>query len=113
MFAAAERRKLIAENHFTELTSAAIAANRERYVTPKETAAILDECPNDQWRLLFLLCRVAGLRCPSETHALTWADMDWEHKRMTVHDKKRKRVRVIPIFAQIMPYLERAFFDPD
>jgi integrase len=109
MAKAAVKRGLIAENSFVDLVSSSVAANRERYVSREEAIAILDECPNQQWRLLFVLCRFAGLRCPSETHALTWGDIDWGRRRMTIRDKKRKRLRVIPIFAEVASHLEAAF----
>jgi len=109
MVRAAVKRGLIVANPFAELASAAIAADHDRYVSPQESCAVLNECPNLQWRLLFVLCRFAGLRCPSETHSLTWGDINWECKRITVHDKKRKRLRVIPIFPEVATYLEQAF----
>ena len=109
MVRAAVKRGLIIANPFAELASAAVTADHDRYVSREEACAVLDECPSLQWRLLFVLCRFAGLRCPSETHSLNWGDINWERKRMTVHDKKRKRLRVIPIFPEVAPYLESAF----
>jgi integrase len=42
---------------------------------------ILDACPSIEWRLLVALARLAGLRCPSEIGAVTWADVNWEKGR--------------------------------
>jgi integrase len=75
------RRELLTRNPFGTLKSSAIAADRSRYVTPEETTTILDACPSLRWRVLFGLARLAGLRTPSETHRLTWADVDWDRKR--------------------------------
>lgn len=42
-------------------------------------------------RALFSLGRLAGLRVPSETHILTWADIDWERGRLSVYAPKTER----------------------
>jgi len=77
-------------------------------------ALVIGTCPDAQWRLLFALSRYGGLRCPSEHLGLRWADVDWEHERMTVHVPKLehhvgKETRVIPIFPELRPYLEEAW----
>jgi integrase len=50
---------------------------------------VIDACPDAEWRLLFGLARYAGLRIPSESHRLTWADVDFERARLTVHSPRR------------------------
>ena len=57
-----------------------VKANKERefFVTQAMARRVLDACPDNEWRLLFALCRFGGLRCPSEPLALRWGDMDWE-----------------------------------
>ena len=109
MFKAAVTRGLIPVSPMADLVSAAIANDAEGRVTREEASRIIGECPNNQWRLLFVLCRFAGLRCPSETHSLEWSDILWDKHRMAVPDQKRKRTRVIPIFPEVLPYLEKAF----
>jgi integrase len=47
-----------------------------RFVTREEAHAVMDACPDAEWRLLFALSRFGGLRCPSEHIALRWADVD-------------------------------------
>ena len=49
----AVRRALLPESPFRYLKSGPTAASNERYVTPDETAAVLDACPNAQTRLIF------------------------------------------------------------
>lgn len=51
---------------------------------------------------------------PSEHLALKWADIDWEHGRMTVHSSKTEHCeggesRAVPIFPELRPYLMEAF----
>jgi len=72
---------------------------------------VLEACPDAQWKLLFALSRYGGLRCPSEHLALRWGDINWERGRMTVHSPKTehhegKGSRVVPIFPELLPYLE-------
>ena len=60
-FNAAVDREFIARNPFRKLPSTALSSDRDRYVTPAEAEAILEACPDAQWRTLFALARFAGL----------------------------------------------------
>lgn len=110
-FRAAVDRELLARNPFAKLKASAVAANRERYVTLGESDKILEQCGATPWETLFGLCRFGGFRCPSETHALIWDDVNWEQGRVAVPDRKRKKIRIIPLFARLRPVLERAYYD--
>jgi len=110
----AVERELIERNPFRKLVSTAIAADRDRYVAPDEADRILEACPNVQWRTLFGLARFAGLRVPSETHVLTWADVDWQRCRLTARSPKTERYegrerRVVPIVPKLAEVLREAF----
>lgn len=114
-FADAVARKLIEANPFAGLKSK-VGANRsrDRFITRDEAAKVLDECPSNEWRLLFALSRFGGLRCPSEHLALNWGDIDWAASRMRVTSPKTEHheghgSRVVPIFPELRPYLEAAF----
>lgn len=96
IFNAVVDREPITRNPFRKLKSSVLAANRDRYVTPEEAGTILGGCHAPQWRVLFGLARFAGLRTPSETHRLTWADVDWERKRLTVYAPRRTRPASFP-----------------
>jgi integrase len=114
IFNAAVERELIERNPFRKLTSSAVAAVRDRYVTPDEAGRIVEACPNVAWRSLFGLARFAGLRTPSETHTLTWADVDWERHRLNVRSVKTERYagherRTVPITPKLMQVLQDAF----
>jgi integrase len=113
-FAAAVRHKLIAENPFCGFKCALVEnRDRDRFVTREEAAAVLEGCPDAQWRLLFALARFGGLRVPSEPLGLRWGDVDWERARMTVRSPKTARegkaTRVVPLFPELRPYLEEVF----
>jgi integrase len=114
-FRAAVRKKLIAENPFADMKDCKVSGNRERdyFVTLADAQKVLDACPDVQWRLLFALSRFGGLRCPSEHALLQWSQVDFERNRMTVLSPKTEHheghdKRVVPIFAELRPYLETA-----
>ncbi len=65
-------------------------------------------------RLIYRLARFGGLRVYSEPYALTWSDIDFERRRITVHSPKTahhegKETRVIPMFDELHGPLVDAF----
>ncbi len=70
--------------------------------------------PGHEWKLIFALARFGGLRTPSETLLLRWADVDWERGRLLIRSPKTehhegKDSRLVPIFPELRPYLEAAW----
>ena len=77
IFRKAVRWKLLADNPFDDVKAGGKTnRSRMRFVTREEAHAVMDACPDAEWRLLFALSRFGGLRCPSEHIALRWADVD-------------------------------------
>ena len=118
MFRDAQRHGVIATNPFGDMKGLGIQANRERdvFVTREVAAKVLEACPDSQWRLIFALCRFAGLRCPSEILKLRLADIDWERQTILIRSPKTeayedKATRLIPIFPEIRPHLEQVWDD--
>lgn len=75
---AAVRKKLISDNPMQDVQAPAqVNTTRMFYVSREVTERILSVCPDAEWRLIVALARYGGLRTPSETFALTWADVDW------------------------------------
>jgi integrase len=114
IFGNAVKRKLIARHPFAELIGPVIAADRDHDATLDEADRILDACPNVHWRTLFALGRFAGLRVPSETHILTWADVDWDRGRLSVYSPKTERYekhrrRTARIVPKLLTVLQDAF----
>ena len=108
-------RELIVKNPFADLISASIGnAERQRFISHEDIQKVIDACPCHEWRLIVALSRFGGLRCPSEHLALRWEDIHWDQQRFTVHSVKTERVaghesRVVPLFPELLPYLEDAF----
>ena len=109
MFAAAVDRELIHRSPLGKLKSSAIAAKRDRDISQEETERLLAACPSLQWRVLVGLTRYAGLRCDSETHGVTWADVDWERRRLRVYACKTDSTRIVPIVPSLLTLLQDAF----
>ncbi len=114
MLGEAKRRKTIDANPFDTLKSGPTPSKYTRYITPDEIQRVIDACPDAEWRLLFGLARYAGLRISSESHRLTWADVDFERARLTVHSPKTERweghdQRVVPITPKLMALLRDRF----
>ena len=114
-FRKACRWRMLTENPF-EGIRAGLQSNDERahFVSRDVLAALLDACPNVQWRTLLGLCRFAGLRCPSEVGALRWADVSWDRQRLIVHSAKTaehegKGERAVPIVPELQTLLLAAF----
>ena len=110
----AVRRKLIEENPFQHLKSGPTPSQHRRYVDADEIALVIDACPDAEWKLFFGLARYAGLRIPSESHLLTWADVNWERARLTVRSPKTEHhlgheQRYVPITPKLMTLLQDRF----
>lgn len=109
------KRELIPRNPFADLKSAADTnPKRQQFVTQAEFQKVIDATTDAEWQLILAMARFGGLRTPSEILPLTWQDIDWEHNRMIVRSPKTEhhaggKSRTVPIFAELPPYLEKAF----
>jgi len=118
-FKVAVRKGFLASNPFADIKAGNVANTaRQYYVSPDVAQKVLDACPDAEWRLIFALCRYAGLRCPSELVGLRWGDIHLGGKsdpgRFTVHSPKTARhdgqaTREVPIFPELLPHLQAAF----
>ncbi len=115
-FRAAIRRKIITDDPFAEGLKPGTQVNKARsfFVTREMTKAILDACPDHEWRLLVALTRYGGVRVPSEIAELRWPDVDWEKDRFRVTSPKTEHhegrgERMTPIFPELRPFLEAAW----
>jgi len=115
IFKAALRDGLIQSNPFEYVRHrGGNVAERRTYVTREEALRVIEHCPDIYWQLLVALARFAGLRTPSESLSLRWADIDWADGRMYVHEPKVEHhpgrgLRAVPLFPDVRVWLERAW----
>lgn len=110
-FTAAVKKELLERNPFQDV-KCGVAVNRDRlrFIAGDEIERVIAACPSAEWRLIFALCRYAGLRCPSEVLSLQWCDVNWQRpERFTVHSAKTGRDRIVPVFSALLPYLQDCF----
>ena len=91
-----------------------VSKDKEHFVSMPDYRRLLDACPDQEWRTLLALCRIGGLRNPSETLKVKWTDVNWELNRLLVHSPKTehhvgKDSRIIPLFPELRKELERQF----
>ncbi len=112
-FNAAKRRGLIENNPFEAQVSGSQAnRSRDHYITPEDAAKILLAAPDAQWRLMFGLWRLAGLR-KMEIFSLTWGDVKRDAGKLLVRSLKTEHIagcdiRYVPI-RDVGQYLDDAF----
>ena len=106
----AVQRELISKNPFDGMKGT-VGSNRDRdfFIDRDLAEKVTEALPNTEWRLLFALMRFGGLRCPSETLALTWDDVKWAEDKILVRSSKTehhegKGFRLIPIFRELPQY---------
>ncbi|MEM1099859.1 MAG: tyrosine-type recombinase/integrase [Planctomycetota bacterium] len=112
-FAAAIRDGYVEANPFQGLPCTVRPNSKRSYfITTEEAEKVLAACPDDEWKLIFTLCRYGGLRCPSEILQLTWDDIDWQSQRFTVRSPKTEHhdghdMRIVPLFPEVAQALHR------
>ena len=109
------KRKLIDSNPFADVRhQGGDCSERQFFINRVNTAKLIDAAPDWTWRAIIALVRFGGLRSPSETLSLRWADVDWEKARLRVISPKTehhagKASRMVPMFPELQPYLEEAW----
>lgn len=113
MFKAAVDDGLIESNPFDAIKGMKESnVERQRFIPREVIDRILDACPGPQWRLVVVLCRYAGLRCPSEVLGLRWDDIDWDRGSLRV-DSPKTGLRFVPMFPGVRKALEEAYESAD
>jgi integrase len=104
MFAQALEDEFILSNPFTKLSRTIKVQKDWYYIGLEEFEKLLRECPNQKWKLLLALCRLAGLR-QGEACSLTWREVDWDKNCLIVWSKKTQQSRIVPISPELLPLL--------
>ena len=103
---------MIGVNPFSKLKGANVGNTaRQFFVTRDMTTAILNACPDAQWRLIVALARYGGLRIPSEIIHLRLGDVDWDAGKIRISSPKTEHhegsaERFISLFPELRPHLE-------
>ena len=85
---------------------------KDRLITDKEINKLLEASPTQEWRVIIVLARYGGLRCPSELMPLRYSDIDWAKHCFRVRSPKTERhhghqERLVPLFSEIRKELEQ------
>lgn len=83
---------------------------RKQEVTMEMYQKIVSVCVNTELRFAFFLARLCAFRCPSECSTWRWSYLNFETKRVKVWDIKRQRIRIIPMFGYLYPFLAELFY---
>ncbi len=87
--------------------------SKNRFIDAAMAAALLEACPDQQWRTLYALGRWGGLRCPSEVLRLRWSDIQWDRGRFKVTAPKTERYgkgeRIVPLWPELAAELNTLF----
>ena len=108
MFAYAVKDRLLAESPFESIKGGDESSKSKHYVSVAVSRKVLAACPDAEWRLIFSLCRFAGLRCPSELRVLKWNDILWSENKFRIVSPKTGE-RFCPLFPEVRKALEESF----
>ncbi|MCC7146266.1 MAG: tyrosine-type recombinase/integrase [Phycisphaeraceae bacterium] len=115
IFREAAHRGLVDKSPFERLKGGSTPSSVDRFITREEIESVIEACPTVEYRLLFGLARYAGLRCPSESHLLTWADVDFDEHLLHVKSPKTERhgqghdSRTVPVEPRLMALIQEAY----
>ena len=101
-----QRRGVVAQNIWEDVPKTVGSALDDKpFIEADTVRKILKYCTDPEWVALISLGRWGGLRIPSETFAMEWQDIDWEHGRIIVNSQKtahqNKPRRTIPLFPEL------------
>ena len=114
MMRAAAKDRLVEDNPF-EGIKIDLRSDKTKnvFVDSAAAMAILDACPDQEWRTLFALARFGGLRCPSEVLGVRWSDIQWDRGRFKVRSPKTEKAgkseRIVPLFPELRSELNALF----
>jgi len=97
--------------------SRAVRTNLERwhYIDSAATLRLWNAIQAEEDQVRFVLLRFLGLRAPSELNGLTWRDVDWSCRTLTIRSRKLRQHknqghRICPIsHRDVLPVLQSAY----
>jgi len=118
MFNRALDDDLILYNPFDRLACTPQPPKEWHYVPLAEFVRLVHAAPNDGWRLLLSLARLAGV-CRGEALNLCWRNIDWAKSRLLIiarddwRPKAKPRNRTVPLCRELLQMLLDAFEQAD
>jgi len=119
LFRFALKSKAIQANPFQGISAGKeFNMDRQFFVSSELAARVLEACPDRQWKIIFGLARIGGLRVPSEIIPLRWTDIDFENKQFLVTSPKTEHHvngenRWVPLFPELEELLREELQAPD
>ena len=113
-FNVARAHKFIEANPFAGIKVPAGDVSTLQHFVGRDVVARVLAVADPDYRTIIALSRFGGLRCPSEVLSLEWRHVDFKTGRIQVTSPKTegyagKASREIPIFPELLPFLEEAF----
>jgi integrase len=110
----AVRRGILTTNPLAGLKGGVTAHRSGRIVSAEELAKVIDAAPSLEWKCIIGLAGWAGLRHPSETSLVRWADVDFAAGRLRVRSPKTERhpghaERLVPIEPALAALLQAQY----
>ena len=86
-------------------------SSRQRFIDASVIHQVIERCPDEELQLVIALARWGGLRTPSEPFAMQWKHIDLNRRRVHVQcvktETKGKAAREIPLFPELVPFIEK------
>lgn len=82
---------------------------RLRYLLPEERELLLQEC-SGMLRTIVITALETGMR-KGEIQNLTWKDVDFKRRTITLTQTKNAEIRTIPISDTLLPVLQRLYVE--
>lgn len=115
------RNKILAANPFEDFSGHPNPSGQKDYISLDDLTALCAEAPNDDWALLWQMCRYTGLRSGEALDAV-WSGegydryqyhhatgVDWERHTLSVLPTKTRQFREVPLRPQIYQRLLARF----
>lgn len=99
IFTVAKKFRLIHLNPFHEgiNSSQPVDQSRNTYVSEEQIDKLIASATTE-FAAVIASARYGGVRIPSEVLSMKWTDIDWDKRQIVIHDKKRKKDKVLPLF---------------
>lgn len=104
--------EFLTKNVFKKIKRGTTMNESRKFFVPHEWyEKLLVACPDQTWKTIIALCRIGGLRCPSEVLGVKWMDVDWTNRKLLVRSPKTEHhagrdCRIIPLWGELHEQLE-------